>query len=174
VDAASTYWLDETGVNCGMTRLYGRALAGERIYEYVPDVRFERTSLMGALGLGGVVAPLAYKGALDGELFAAYVKKRLAPAMRRGDTLILDNLSVHKVNGALRPLADKGVNVVFLPVYSQDFNPIEHAWSKVKACLRKLKARTADELLPAMAAALDSITPEDCRGWIRHCGYGLQ
>jgi hypothetical protein len=131
VDAASTYWLDETGVNCGMTRLYG-------------------------------------------ELFAAYVKKRLAPAMRRGDTLILDNLSVHKVKGALRPLADKGVSVVFLPVYSQDFNPIEHAWSKVKACPRKLRARTASDLLPAMSAALDTVTPEDCRGWIRHCGYGLQ
>ncbi len=174
MDAARTHWLDETGVNCGMTRLYGRAMAGERVYEYVPDVRFERTSLVGALGLGGVVAPLAYKGSLDGEFFAAYVKKRLAPAMRRGDTLILDNLSAHKVKGALGPLAKKGVKVVFLPVYSQDFNPIEHAWSKVKACLRKLKARTADELLPAMAVALDSVTPEDCRGWIRHCGYGLQ
>jgi transposase len=128
----------------------------------------------GALGLGGVVAPPAYKGALDGELFAAYAKKRLAPAMRRGDTLILDDLSVHKVGGAMRPLADKGADVVFLPVYSQDFNPIEHAWSKVKARLRKLKARTAGDLLPAMSAALDSITPEDCRGWIMHCGYGLQ
>ena len=129
---------------------------------------------MGALGLGGVVAPLAYKGTLDGGFFAGYVGEHLAPAMREGDSLILDNLSAHKVKGALKPLADKGVHVVFLPVYSQDFNPTEHAWSKVKACLRKLKARTAGELVPAMVVALDSITLEDCKGWIRHCGYRLQ
>jgi len=129
---------------------------------------------MGALGLGGVVAPLAYKGTLDGGFFAGYVGEHLAPAMREGDSLILDNLSAHKVKGALKPLAGKGVNAVFLPVYSQDFNPIEHTWSKVKACLRKLKARTAGELVPAMVVALDSITLEDCKGWIRHCGYRLQ
>ena len=170
----NTYWLDETGVNCGMTRLYGRALSDERINDYVPDVRFERTSVMGALGLNGVIAPLTYKGTLNGEFFSVYVKECLAPAMKKGDRLILDNLSAHKVKGAIQPLIDKGINVVFLPVYSQDFNPIEHAWSKVKAYLRKLKARTAKELLPAIAMALDTITPDDCKGWIEHCGYGLR
>jgi len=157
-----------------MTRLYGRALSDERVNDYVPDVRFERTSVMGALGVGGVIAPLTYKGTLNGEFFTIYVKECLAPAMKKGDTLILDNLSAHKVKGAIEPLIDKGINVVFLPVYSQDFNPIEHAWSKVKAYLRKVKARTTKELLPAIAMALDSITSDDCKGWTKHCGYGLQ
>ena len=169
-----TYWLDETSVNCGMTRLYGRAHSNERINDHVPDVRFERTSVMGAMGAGGIIAPLTYKGTLNGGFFGAYVKDCLAPAMKRGDTLVLDNLSAHKAQGALRPLIDKGINVVFLPVYSQGFSPIEHAWSKMKAVLRKLKARAADALLPAIAQALDSIAPDDISGWIRHCGYGLQ
>ena len=171
--AADTCWLDESGVNCAMTRLCGRAPSGERANDCVPDARFERTSVMGALGLDGIVAPLAYKGTLNGGFVGAYVKGCLAPAPKRGDTLILDNLSAHKVKGALRPLVGKGINVVFLPVYSQDFNPIEHAWSKTKAVLRKLKARTVDGLLLAIAEALDSITPDDIRGWVQHCGYEL-
>jgi transposase len=125
-----------------MTRLYGRAFKNERINDYVPDVRFERTSVMGALGTKGMIAPLAYKGTLNGEFFGVYVKEVLAPAMQKGDTLILDNLSPHKVKGVLKPLIDKGVNVIFLPVYSPDFSPIELAWSKIKAFLRKIKART--------------------------------
>jgi len=156
-----------------MTRLYGRALKGERVCDYVPDVRFERTSVVAALGKDGIVAPLTYKGTLNGEFFSLYIKDCLAPVMKRGDTLILDNLSAHKVQGALQPLIDKGVNVVFLPVYSQDFNPIELGWSKFKAFLRKVKARTTEELFPAIADALDSITPDDCKGWIKLCGYGL-
>ena len=139
----------------------------------MPDVRFERTSVMGALGLGGIIAPLTYKGTLNGEFFSVYVKRFLAPAMNKGDTLMLDNLSSHKVKDALKPLYDKGINVVFLPPYSHDFNPIEQAWSKIKAYLRKIKARSFDELFSAMGSALDLITGEDIAGWIRNCGYGL-
>ena len=156
-----------------MTRLYGRAPSNERVEEYVPDVRFERTSVMGALGLSGIIAPLTYKGTLNGEFFGVYVKESLAPAMNEGDTLMLDNLSSHKVKDALKPLYDKGINVIFLPPYSHDFNPIEQAWSKIKAYLRKVKARTFDELFSAMSSALDLITREDILGWIRNCGYGL-
>ena len=86
---------------------------------------------------------------------------------------MLDNLSVHKVEDVLKPLYEKGVNVVFLPPYSHDFNPIEQAWSKIKAYLRKVKARTFDELFSAMGAALDLVTIEDIRGWVGNCGYGL-
>jgi transposase len=157
-----------------MTRLYGRAPSNERINEYVPDTRFERTSIMGAMGLKGVIAPLAYEGTLNGEFFGIYVKDSLAPTMNKGDTLILDNLSAHKVKGSLQPLVDKGINVLFLPVYSQDFNPIEQAWSKMKAHLRKIKARTKMTLIPAISEALDTITTKDIEGWIQHCGYGLQ
>ena len=156
-----------------MTRLYGRAFSNERINEYIPDVRFERTSIMGAMGLNGIIAPLTYKGTLNGELFATYVRECLAPAMKPGDTLRLDNLSSHKVKDALKPLTDKGVNVIFFPPYSQDFNPIEHAWSKIKAFLRKVKARTYDALFEAVGVALDIVTVEDIIGWVKHCGYGL-
>jgi transposase len=143
------------------------------VNEYVPDVRFERASVMGALGLEGIVAPRAYKGTLNGEFFGLCVKADLAPAMKKGDTLILDSLSAHKVKGSLQPLVGKGIKVVFLPAYSQDFNPIGQAWSKMKARLRKAKARTAKMLIPAIAEALDSITPKDIAGWIKHCGYGI-
>lgn len=129
MDVSNTYWLDQSSINCGMTRLYGRAFSNERITEYVPDVRFERTSIMGVMGLDGIIAPLTYKGTLNGEFFTAYVKECLAPVMKSGDTLKLDNLSSHKVKDALKPLYDKGINVIFLPPYSHDFNPIEQAWS---------------------------------------------
>ena len=156
-----------------MTRLYGRAPSNERVNDYVPDIRFERTSVIGAMGVKGITAPLTYKGTLNGELFGVYVRDCLAPAMKRGDTLMLDNLSAHKVKDVLKPLYDKGIKVVFLPPYSQDFNPIEHAWSKIKAYLRKVKARTFEELFIAIGAALDIVTEDDIIGWITHCGYGL-
>jgi len=154
-----------------MTRLYGRAFSHERVNDYVPDVRFERTSVIGALGANGIVAPLSYKGTLTGAFFSEYIKTTLTPALSKGDTLILDNLSAHKVEGALKPLVDKGVEILFLPPYSPDFNPIEQAWSKLKACLRKLKARTYTELFPALVTALESITTSDANAWITHCGY---
>lgn len=154
-----------------MTRLYGRAPSNERVNDYVPDVRFERTSVMGALGPGGIVAPLAFKGTLNGILFGSYVEKCLAPALKQGDTLILDNCSVHKVKNILKPLIDKGINIVFLPVYSPDFNPIELAWSKMKSCLRKAKARDSKTLFAAIGKALETITTGDIKGWIKHCGY---
>jgi len=157
-----------------MTRLYGRAFGEQRVNEYVPDVRFERTSMVGALGLSGIIAPLVYKGTMNGEFFGAYIENCLAPSMNRGDTLILDNLSAHKVDYAIQPLIDKGVKVVYMPPYSPDFNPIEMAWSKIKSYLRKVKARTHDALFVATGEALNLITESDILGWVKHCGYGLQ
>jgi transposase len=141
--------------------------------DYVPDVRFERTSVVGVLGLGGVVASLSFKGSLNGWLFGEYVEHCLVPIMKKGDTLVLDNSSVHKVRGVLDPLVLLGVKIVFLPVYSPDFNPIELVWSKVKAYLRKVKARTVDVLIAAIEEALATITGSDIEGWIKHCGYRL-
>ena len=161
-------------VNCGMTRLYGRAFKNERVNDYVPDVRFERTSLMAALGVNGIIAPLAYKGTLNGEFFIAYVKECLAPIMSKGETLILDNLSPHKVKDALKPLTDKGINVIFLPPYSPDFNPIELAWSKIKTYLRKVKARSFNDLFHAIGAAIDTVSVNDILSWVRHYGYRLR
>ena len=170
---SNTYFFDESSANCGMTRLYGRAPSNERVNDYVPDVRFERTSMMGALSLGGMVEPLTFDGTLNGEFFEEYVKQVLAPALKKGDNFVLDNSSVHTKVGVLDALIEKGVNIIFLPKYSPDFNPIEMAWSKIKAYLRKVKARTKDSLNDAIAVALNTITEDDINGWMKHCGYGL-
>lgn len=173
MDINNTYFLDEMGVNCGMTPLYGRAKTNERIYEYVPDVRFERTSVIGALGKNGIIAPFAYKGTLNGDVFKAYIEAQLSKIMKKDDTLILDNLSVHKMKDILKPLTEKGVNIVFLPRYSPDYNPIELAWSKMKTILKKLKSRTYETLIDSIDIALRSLSEEDILGWVKHCGYGI-
>ena len=156
-----------------MTRLYGRAPSNERVNDYVPDIRFERTSIIASLGLDGVEAPIAFKGTLNGEFFAAWVEQALAPTLSPGDIVFLDNYSPHKVSGVLDPIYDRGASVVFLPEYSPDFNPIELIWSKMKSILRKLKPRTFDDLIDALGKALDSVTYDDIIGWFKHHGYGV-
>jgi transposase len=164
-------FLDESSVDCGMTRLYGRARRGERVDDYVPDVRFERTSVISTVRLDGAQAPMMFRGALDGAMFAAYVAGVLEPTLAEGDIVVMDNLSSHKAKGALEPIYGRGASVLFLPPYSPEWNPIEPAWSKMKATLRGLKARTYDALVAGMNAALDGIAPSDILGWFRHCGY---
>jgi len=164
-------FLDESSINLGMTRLYGRAPANERVNDYVPDVRFERTSIISTVRLDGTQTPFIFKGALNGALFKAYVEKFLVPAFSKGDMLLMDNSPVHKTKGAVDALLEKGVTVMFIPRYSPDFNPIELLWSKLKAFLRKAKARAIDSLMGALKLALDSISTDDIDGWFRHCGY---
>jgi len=156
-----------------MTRLYGRAFSNERIEEYVPDVRFERTSVIASISPDGIQAPMMFKGSLNESVFTAYVRDILAPTIEEGDIVFLDNLSVHKVSGALDPIILKGAKVVFLPPYNHDFNPIELAWSKMKSVLRKLKPRCFDELVLFMKEALDAITVSDILAWFRNCGYSF-
>ena len=166
-------FLDECSVSCGMVRLYGRALKHERVRAYVPDARFERTSLISAIRLDGGQAPMMFKGALDGKAFAAYAEKVLAPMLKEGDIVVMDNLSSHKVAGALAPIYRKGASAMFLPPYSPDYNPIELAWSKVKAVLRRLGGNTYGELVIGVKTAMDEITPSDISGWFKHCGYNV-
>ena len=154
-----------------MTRLYGRASSNERVNDYVPDVRFERTSIIAALGLSGITAPLAFKGTLDGAFFGGWVKKALAQTLSPGEIVFMDNLSSHKVVGVLDPIYEKGASVIFLPEYSPDLNPIELMWSKVKSILHKLKPRTFDTLMDALKEPLDSVTYGDIVGWFDHHGY---
>lgn len=171
LDASKLKFIDQSSVNCGMTRLYGRAQTNERVNDYVPDVRFERTSIIAALGLDGISAPIAFKGTLDGAFFAGWVEQVLAPTLSPGEIVFMDNCSAHKVNGALDPIYDKGAYVIFLPEYSPDLSPIELMWSKVKSILRKLKPRTFEELITALGKALDSVTYNDIAGWFEHNGY---
>ena len=166
-------FIDEISVNCGMTRLYARSKIGERVNDYVPDVRFERTSLISSLRLNSDQVPFMFKGSLTGELFRLYVRDELPPTLNSGDIVILDNLSAHKVSGVLEPIYQKEASVIFLPPYSPDLNPIELAWSKVKAILRKLKPREYCELLVDMKTALESISLSDILGWFKFQGYGI-
>jgi transposase len=154
-----------------MTRLRGWGEKHARVEDYVPDARFERTSILATVRLSGVNAPVTFKGTLNGEVFGLYVKYVLAPTLCEGDVVFLDNLSSHKVDGVLDPIYERGACVWFLPAYSPDLNPIELIWSKVKAVLRRLKARTFEELQVALKMALAAITLGDIGNWFKHDGY---
>jgi transposase len=171
IDSDKLVFVDECGINCGMTRLYGRAHRSERLNDYVPDIRFERTSVISSIRLNGDIAPLMFKGALNGEVFSTYISDILAPTLHAGDIVIIDNLSVHKVKGALDPIYQKGATVMFLPSYSPDLNPIELCWSKIKSILRKYKSKCFDDLVDSVKTAIECIIDTDIIGWFKHDGY---
>ena len=173
LDISKLIFIDESGVNCGMTKLYGRGLKSERVIDYTPDVRFERTSVISSIRLNGEQAPLMFKGSLNGEVFAAYIREVLAPSLRKGDVVIIDNFSAHKVKGALDPVYMAGATVMFLPPYSPDYNPIELCWSKLKSIIRKEKPRCFEDLLLVMKKAIDLVSKKDIEGWFKNCGYGV-
>jgi len=136
-------FLDEFAVNTGMTKLYGRAKPGERIVEYVPDVRYERTTVLSSMRFDGECVPVTFSGAVNGNIFKTYIEKFLAPTLRQGDIVIMDSLSSHKVDGINEIVRNAGADVLLLPRYSPDLNPIEMMISKIKTFLRKAKARSA-------------------------------
>ena len=154
-----------------MTRLYGRAPANERINDYVPDVRFQRASILSTVRLDGTQVPLVFNGTLDGKLFKKYAEDFLAPTLSSGDILLLDNSSVDRAKDVLDSIIERGVTVLFLPPYSSDYNPIEMLWSKMKSFLRKRKARTHYALMEAINEALNNISLDDISAWFKHNGY---
>ena len=166
MDADNLVFLDECSVNTGMTRLYGRGMSDERVVDYTPDVRFERTTLLSSVRLNGDMVPLVFEGSLNGDLFKEYISKCLAPTLHKGDIVIMDNLPSHKVKGVVEPILLTGASILYLPPYSPDLNPIEMMWSKIKAYLRKIKARTFHELAVAIVDALDSVSSSDICGWL--------
>jgi len=165
---------DESGANLGMTRHYGRATPGQRVVEATPDYSGAHYTMVSTLSWDGITAPWVLEGAMTGLAFVTYAECVLAPTLRPGDYVLLDNLKAHKAVGAQRVIEACGATLLFLPPYSSDFNPIELGWAKVKAGLRTAKARTFEELLAALAVALRSVTEEDARGWYAHCGYTVQ
>lgn len=173
LDARQLVFLDESGVNTGMTRLYGRAAKHERVIDAVPDTRFHRTTILSSVRLDGTTIPLVFEGALNGDIFRAYVNQMLAPSLKPGDIVIMDNLSSHKVRGIAEAIEAVGASVMFLPPYSPDLNPIELMWSKIKAILRKLKICSKDLLDDALAFAFNSVSTSDISGWFKHDGYNL-
>jgi transposase len=174
MDTYRLIFLDESGINTGMTRIYGRALKGKRIVEYVPDVRFQRTSILSTINSEGKYVSMIYSGALNGELFKSYLENFLVPTLKAGDILIMDNLSSHKVKGVNNLIENEGAKIIFLPPYSPDLNPIEQMWSKIKAFLRKTKSRTKDCLEKNISKAFNTIKQSDINGWFKCAGYSIQ
>ena len=166
-------WLDEMGSQLNLTRDYGRALPGERVVEGVPSAYGSNYKLLGVLGLDGFEAPWLLEGALNGDLFKHYVAEMLVPTLRPGDILLMDNLPTHKIAGIAALVEARGAQLVYLPPYSPDYNPIERCWSKIKTYLRKAKARTYRALVRAIKEALAMITTADIRAWFEFCGYSV-
>jgi transposase len=174
LDARRVKFIDESGVNLALTRLYGRAPKGERVIDAVPQNYGQKVTMLGALSIQGIEAVMTVEGATDAEVFLAYVEHVLAPTLRPGDMVVMDNLRAHKVAGVQQTIEGRGARLLYLPPYSPDLSPIEPCWSKLKACLRVAKARTREALDAAITHALATVTAADACGWFAYCGYALQ
>ena len=172
MDQNHLVFLDESGVNLNMTRRYGRAIGKARVYDYVPLNTPRNTTLLSSIRIED--ATMVHKeisGALNGVIFLEYIRNDLAPTLRQGDIVIMDNLRVHKVVGVRQAIEEKGASVLYLPPYSPDLNPIEMLWSKIKAFLREQKARDAVILLDKIQEAYSTISLQDILGWFSAAGY---
>ena len=167
-------WVDETGSHIALTPTHARAPRGQRAVGVVPRNRGRVTTTVAALTPDGMGPALLLEGGIDGAAFEAYVAHQLAPTLQPGQIVAMDNLRAHQGERVRAAIAARGAELWFLPAYSPDLNPIEEAFSKLKALLRRAAARTREVLADALRAALQAITPHDARGWYAHCGYPLQ
>jgi transposase len=168
-------WVDECGAHTSMTRLYARAPKGQRAFGSVPRNRGKNTTLIASMTLQGAMGQaMAFEGSTKAFVFEAYVEHFLAPTLKEGQIVVMDNLGAHKTDRVRELIEGRGCELWFLAAYSPDLNPIEEAFSKVKAYLRKAAARTREALVEAMGEALLAITPRDAAGWFDHCGYKLE
>lgn len=156
-----------------MTRSRARAAPGVRAVAAIPRNHGENVTCIAALTVAGITAPLVFEGALDGPIFAQWVREWFVPTLHPGQTIVLDNLNVHKNAAARQAIEAAGCRLQFLPAYSPDFNPIEPAFSKLKTFLRAIAARAFDPLVDAIGAGIATITAADARAYYRHCGYHL-
>ncbi len=164
-------FVDECGTHTSMTRLRGRAPKGERAYAKVPRNRGRNTTLLASMGLEGMGPSMAVVGSTTKAVFETYVERVLAPSLSPGQVVVLDNLGAHKGERVRELVEARGCELLFLPAYSPDFSPIEEAFSKLKALLRKAAARTRGLLVEAIGRALLAVTARDAMGWFVHCGY---
>jgi transposase len=167
-------FIDETGAKTNLTRLYGRAPRGQRLVAPVPHGHWMTTTFVAALRHDEITAPCVFDGPMDGASFLTYVEHFLAPTLRRGDVVVMDNLASHKVAGVKETIEGAGATLRYLPAYSPDLNPIEQAFAKLKAALRKAAARTFDALVEAIAQALADFTAQECANYIANSGYRRQ
>ncbi len=174
LDPSRLVFVDECGSNVGLAPLRARAPKGERAFGKAPRNRGKNTTLLASMSAEGMGPCLAVEGATTKAVFEAYVEEVLAPSLLPGRVVVVDNLSAHKGERVKELVEARGCEMLFLPAYSPDLSPIEEAFSKLKARLRRAQARTKEALVEAIGRALDAVTPADTRGWFAHCGYSLR
>ena len=171
VDPQRLVFIDETGASTKMARLCGRSLRGTRCLAAIPHGHWKTTTFVGGLRLGGMTAPTVLDGPMDGSAFLAWIEQMLAPTLEPGDVVVMDNLPAHKPDAVRAAIEATGATLRYLPPYSPDLNPIEMAFSKFKALLKKAAARTIEDLWTAIAQALPQLTPRDCASYFTAAGY---
>jgi transposase len=170
-DPERLVFIDETWASTNMARLYGRAPKGERLRAGIPHGHWKTTTFVAGLRLTGMVAPMVLDGPINRDAFLAYVNQVLVPELTPGDIVVMDNLSSHKASAIRQTIEAAGATLLFLPPYSPDFNPIENAFAKLKALLRKAAERTIDGLWNAIGRIIDHFTPQECANYFVNAGY---
>ena len=171
LDVKRLVFIDETGTSTKMVRTHGRCRRGQRLIGSSPWGHWKTTTFTAGLRCDGLVAPWVLDGPMNGEAFLVYVEKVLVPNLAAGDIVVVDNLPAHKVAGVRALIEAAGAILLYLPPYSPDLNPIEMAFAKLKALLRKAAARTRDSLWDAIGQVLDAFDPEECSNYLTHAGY---
>lgn len=171
LDPDRLVFIDETWAKTNMTRPRGRSFRGTRLVAQVPHAHWKTTTFLAGLRTTGLTAPLVVDGAINGDIFLAYVEQQLLPTLNAGDIVVMDNLSSHKRIGVREAIESVGASLLYLPPYSPDFNPIEQAFSKFKWLLRSAAERTVEALWETCGRLLEQFSEAECRNYIRHCGY---
>jgi transposase len=171
MSAERLVFVDETGAATNMARRYGRSPRGQRLDGPLPHGHWKTTTFVGGLTSRGLIAPCVVDGAMNGLTFRAWTEQILAPALCPGDIVVMDNLAAHKVAGIRKAIEARGATLLYLPPYSPDLNPIEQAFAKLKALLRKAAARTLDDLWSTIAALLDRFPATECANYLVNSGY---
>ena len=171
LDPDRLVFIDEAGANTKMVRLRGRCLRGARLVAKVPWGHWKTTTFTAGLRRSGLVAPFVLDGPMDGAAFLVYIENVLVPTLCQGDTVVMDNLPAHKVEGVRKLIEAAGAKLLYLPPYSPDLNPIELVFANLKAHLRKAAERTVPDLWRRIAQTLGTFTPQECAAFLRHDGY---
>lgn len=174
LNSAKLVFIDETWASTNMTRRYGRAPKGERLIGYAPNGHWKTTTFLAALRHDGLTAPAVFDGPINGEVFLSWVRTCLAPILKPGDIVVMDNLSSHKVAGVREAIEAAGAQLLYLPPYSPDFNPIEQVFAKLKALLRKIAARAVDALWNAIGQLLALFPSHECANYFANAGYTIR